>query len=179
MQKNGNVEIGRVAFLLLLLKGAAKLCGGTLAKTKARMAQAHKTEQNRASANTSHHKSKPKQNTPSQALNPPPWSSWIPLRAIVGRCCLNVRFEWLNACERAVPFYTGSARFSPGDSSIASDYLAKSLGETVHFLRSAHHGYGIAMARFSLGDSQNSHLQWANALGETLHFSCIQSDSPP
>ena len=151
MQKNGNVEIGRVAFLLLLLKGAAKICGGTLVKTKARMAQAHKTEQHRASAHTSHHKSKPKQNTPSQALNPPPWSSWIPLRAIVGRCCLNVRFEWLNACERAIPFYTGSARFSPGDSSIASDYLAKSLGETVHFLRSAHHGYGIAIAHFPIG----------------------------
>ena len=118
-----------MAFLLLLLKGRQKICGGTLTITKARMAQAHKTEQHRASANTSHHKSKPKQNTPSQALNPPPWSSWIPLRAIVGRCCLNGRFEWLNACERAIPFYTGSARFSPGDSSIASDYLAKSLGK--------------------------------------------------
>ena len=90
----------------------------------------------------------------------------------MGRCCLNVRFEWLNACERAIPFYTGSARFSPGDSSIASDYLAKSLGETVHFLRSAHHGYGIAIAHFPLGDSQNSHLQWTKSLGEMLHFSC-------
>ena len=69
--------------------------------------------------------------------------------------------------------------FPLGDSSIASDYLAKSLGETVHFLRSAHHGYGIAMARFSLGDAQNGHLQWAISLGETLHFSCIKSDSPP
>ena len=47
----------------------------------------------------------------------------------MGRCCLNGRFEWLNACERAIPFYTGSARFSPGDSSIVSDYLAKSLGK--------------------------------------------------
>ncbi len=129
-----------------------------LQKLKPEWLKRTKTEQNRASANTSHHKSKPKQNTPSQALNPPPWSSWIPLRAIVGRCCLNGRFEWLNACERAVPFYTGSARFSPGDSSIASDYLATSLGETVHFLRSAHHGYGIAMARFSLVDTQSSHL---------------------
>ncbi len=85
--------------------------------------------------------------------------------------------EWtLRMAKRArtskMPFYTGSARFSPGDSSIVSDYLAKSLGETVHFLRSAHHGYGIAIAHFPLGDSQNSHLQWTNSLGETLHFSC-------
>ena len=107
------------------------------------------------------------------------WSSWIPLRAIVGRCCLNGRFEWLNACERAIPFYTGSARFSPGDSSITSDYLANSLGEAVHFLRSAHHGYGIAVAHFSLVDSQTRHLQWTNSLGETLHFSCGKGDLRP
>ena len=71
-----------------------------------------------------------------------------------------------------IPFYTGSARFSPGDSSNCKLLFANSLGETVHFLRSAHHGYGIAIAHFSLGDSQNSQLQWTNSLGETLHFSC-------
>ena len=86
------------------------------------------------------------------------------------------RMDALNdqkACKR--PKYHSTLEvhgFPLGIRPIASDYLAKSLGETVHFLRSAHHGYGIAIAHFSLGGSQNSQLQWTNSLGETLHFSC-------